>query len=94
MSVGVGRSHDGRRWRGWLSVTIDVVIVLGIVMVLVAIDAASVKKKMKKKLTCSVGTFALICRGWRQRWSMQVGGGQHVVPSTTWAELHCNGGCR
>ena len=57
--------------------------VLGIAMVLMAIDTASVKKKkMKKKLTCSAG-FALICRGWQWRrpqwWSTQVGGGQHVV---------------
>ena len=53
---------------GRLSVTIDVVVVLGIAMVLVAIDAASVmKKKMKKKLTCSDSTFVLTCRGW-QRW--------------------------
>ena len=83
MGVGVGRWHGGRRRWGWLSVTIDVVVVLGIAMVLIAIDAASVKKKkMKKKLTCS-GGFALICRGWqwqrRQWWSTQVGGGQHVV---------------
>ena len=79
LSVWDGGRH---RW-GWLSVTIDVVMVLGIVMVLMAIDAASVKKKKRKeKFTCS-GSFALICRGWkwrrRQWWSMQVGGGQHVV---------------
>ena len=49
MGVGVGRWHGGRRRWGWLLVTIDVVMVLGIAMVLMAIDAASVKKKKMKK---------------------------------------------
>ena len=48
MGVGVGRWHGGQRRWGWLSVTTNVVVVLGIAMVLMAIDAANVKKKKIK----------------------------------------------
>ena len=48
MGVGVGRWHGGRRRWEWLSVTTNVVVVLGIAMVLMAIDAANVKKKKIK----------------------------------------------
>ena len=48
MSVRVGRWHGGQcRW-GWLSVTIDVVVVLGIAMVLIAIDTCKEEENEKK----------------------------------------------
>jgi len=47
-------------------------------MVLVAIDAASVKRN-KIKLTCSAGVFASIRRSWGSVAVAQMGNGQRVV---------------